>query len=143
MKLQEQLKNSYKVENALKDKLTNEEEQENLLRETCLSIANNLIANPKVKTVIDNKEYLLTMTIKQIPIKKIHVVNKDIITVPEDHIVILMADINKHKLTGGKYIPYTATSKIDKNYSLRDNIICTVEGLIRHITGLIKPEILE
>lgn len=141
--IQKQLENSYEVERALRNKLESEEEQEELLRETCLSIANSLMKTPKVRTNIDGRDYLLTMTIRPIPVKKMHIVTKDVIEIPEDHITILMADINKHKLTGGKYLPYTATGKVDKQYSVRDNIVAVVEGLVRHITGLIKPEILE
>lgn len=141
--IQNQIESSYEVERALREKLQTEEEQEELLRETCLSIANSLMKTPKVRTNIDGRDFLLTMTIKPMPVKKIHVVTKEVKEIPEDHILILMADINKHKLTGGKYLPYTATSKVDKRYSVRDNIVAAVEGLVRHVTGLIKPEILE
>lgn len=141
--IQKQIESSYEVERALREKLQTEEEQEELLRETCLSIANSLMKTPKVRTNIDGRDFLLTMTIKPMPVKKIHVVTKEVKEIPEDHILILMADINKHKLTGGKYLPYTATSKVDKRYSVRDNIVAAVEGLVRHVTGLIKPEILE
>lgn len=141
--LQQEIKKSYEVEKELMNELNSEIEQEALLRETCLSIANNLMKTPKVKTNIDGREYLIAMTIRKIPVKKMHVVTKEVIEVPEDHITIVMADINKHRLTGGKYIPYTATGKVDKNYSVRDNLVAVVEGLVRHITGLIKPEILE
>lgn len=141
--LQQEIKKSYEVEKELMNELNSEIEQEALLRETCLSIANNLMKTPKVKTNIDGRDYLIAMTIRKIPVKKMHVVTKEVIEVPEDHITIVMADINKHRLTGGKYIPYTATGKVDKNYSVRDNLVAVVEGLVRHITGLIKPEILE
>lgn len=141
--LQQEIKKSYEVEQELRNQLNNEIEQEALLKETCLSIANSLMKTPKVKTNIDGRDYLIAMTIRKIPVKKMHMVTKEVIEVPEDHITIVMADINKHKLTGGKYIPYTATGKVDKRYSVRDNLVAVVEGLVRHITGLIKPEILE
>lgn len=141
--LQKELENSYEVERALREKLQNEEEQEQLLRESCISIANSLMKTPKVRTNVDGRDFLITMAIRPLPVKKMHIVTKEVIEVNEDHITILMADINKHKLTGGKYIPYTATGKVDKQYSVRDNIATVVEGLLRHITGLIKPEILE
>lgn len=141
--LQKELENSYEVERALRQKIENEEEQEQLLRESCISIADSLMKTPKVRTNVDGRDFLITMAIRPLPVKKVHVVTRDVIEVKEDHITILMADINKHKLTGGKYIPYTATGKVDKQYSVRDNIVAVVEGLLRHITGLVKPEILE
>lgn len=141
--IQKEIEKSYKVEQALIDEIKSEEEQEQLLRESCISIAESLMKTPKVRTQVDGRDFLIAMTIRKIPVKKIHLVTKDIIEVPEDHISIVMADINKHKLTGGKYMPYTATGKVDKSYSVRDNLVTVIEGLLRHITGLIKPEILE
>lgn len=141
--IQKQIEQFDKAERELVKQIENEEEQEKLLRDTCLSIANSLMNTPKVKAVIDGREFLIAMTIREIPVKKMHVVSKEVIEVKEPHITLVMADINLHKITGGKYIPYTATGKIDKQYSVRDNIVAVTEGLVRHITGLIKPEILE
>ena len=141
--IQKQIEEFNKAERKLVNKIKNEEEQEKLLKDTCLSIANSLMNTPKVKAVIGGREFLLAMTIRDIPVKKVHVTTKDIIEVKEPHITLVAADTNLHKLTGGKYIPYTATGKIDKQYSVRDNIVAVAEGLVRHITGLIKPEILE
>lgn len=141
--LQKEIEKSYEVERELIKEIENEEEQEQLLRESCISIADSLMKTPKVRTNIEGRDFLIAMTIRPLPVKKIHVVTKEVIEVKEDHITILMADINKHKLTGGKYLPYTATGKVDKRYSVRDNIVAVVEGLLRHITGLVKPEILE
>lgn len=141
--LQKEIEKSYEVERELIKEIENEEEQEQLLRESCISIADSLMKTPKVRTNIEGRDFLIAMTIRPLPVKKVHVVTKEVIEVKEDHITILMADINKHKLTGGKYLPYTATGKVDKRYSVRDNIVAVVEGLLRHITGLVKPEILE
>lgn len=141
--IQKQIEQFDKAERELVKQIENEEEQEKLLRETCLSIANSLMNTPKVKAQIDGREFLIAITLRDLPVKKIHVVTREIIEVKEPHVTLVMADINLHKLSGGKYIPYTATGKIDKQYSLRDNIATVAEGLVRHITGLIKPEILE
>lgn len=141
--LQKEIEKSYEVERELIKEIENEEEQEQLLRESCISIADSLMKTPKVRTNIEGRDFLIAMTIRPLPVKKVHVVTKEVIEVKEDHITILMADINKHKLTGGKYLPYTATGKVDKRYSVRDNIVAVIEGLLRHITGLVKPEILE
>lgn len=141
--IQKQIEQFDKAERELVKQIENEEEQEKLLRETCLSIANSLMNTPKVKAQIDGREFLIAITLRDLPVKKIHVVTREVIEVNEPHITLVMADINLHKLSGGKYIPYTATGKIDKQYSLRDNIATVAEGLVRHITGLIKPEILE
>ena len=141
--LQKELENSYKVEKNLRDKLKNEIDAEEEVRQSAEAIANSLLSIPKVKAEIDGRPFLITMKIQPLLVKKIHVTNKDIIEVTEDHIILVIADINKYNLTGGKYLPFTAKGKVDKNYSLKDNIKTVVEGFIRHVTGLIKPEILE
>lgn len=141
--IQQELESSYKVEKVLRDKLKNELDAEEEVLKSAEAIANSLLSVPKVKAEIDGRPFLITMKIQPLLVKKIHVTNKDVIEVPEDHIILVIADINKYNLSGGKYMPFTAKGKVDKNYSLRDNIKTVVEGFIRHVTGLIKPEILE
>lgn len=141
--IQQELESSYKVEKVLRDKLKNELDAEEEVLKSAEAIANSLLSVPKVKAEIDGRAFLITMKIQPLLVKKIHVTNKDVIEVPEDHIILVIADINKYNLSGGKYMPFTAKGKVDKNYSLRDNIKTVVEGFIRHVTGLIKPEILE
>lgn len=143
LNIQKEIENSYKVEQNLKKKLDSELEREQEIIQASLSIAEGLIKTAKVRTQIDGREFSIAMKVQPIMVKKVHVTTKDVIEVPEDHIILIAADVSKYQLTGGKYIPFTAKAKVDKNYSLRDNVKTVVEGLIRHITGEIKPEILE
>lgn len=141
--LQKQIEKSYEVEQDLVKNLDSELADEERIFATSVSIAEGLIAKTKVHTLINDEPFSIAMKIVPIAVKKMHLVTKEIIEVPEDHIVLIAANVNKYKLTGGKYIPFTAKGKVDKNYSLKDNVKTVVEGLVRHITGNIKPEILE
>ena len=95
--LQKELENSYKVEKNLRDKLKNEIDAEEEVRQSAEAIANSLLSVPKGKAEIDGRPFLITMKIQPLLVKKIHVTNKDIIEVPEDHIILVIADINKYK----------------------------------------------
>lgn len=141
--LQKEIQKSFELEKELKKKLDKDIKSEEEILTASLSIAENLLHNSKVRAVIDGKQFLVTMKVQSIKVKKIHLVSKKTIDVPEDFIVLLFADINKYNLTGGKYLPFTAKAKIDKQYSMKDNIKTIVEAFIRNITGNIKPEMIE
>lgn len=61
----------------------------------------------------------------------------------ERQVILMAADKLKAEIMQKRYIP--ATVRADYNYNLtqKGNITVAVEGWIRHITGLIKPEMLE
>ena len=141
--LQKQIEESYKVEQELMKKLDSEIEQDEELEAAARSIAEGLVKSSKVRTMIGESEFSIAMKIQPRMVKKMHAVTKDVIEVPEDHIVLIAANVTKYNLVGGKYIPFTATAKVDKNYSLLDNTVAVVKGLLGHITGNIKPEVLE
>lgn len=58
-------------------------------------------------------------------------------------VIITAADEAKFKLLLSKYRPFIIESPIDKDYTVRQTLTAAVEGFIRHITGNIKPEILD
>lgn len=43
----------------------------------------------------------------------------------------------------GKYRPYTAEAEFNKEYTEEENLSFVIESLIRHISGLIRPEEIE
>lgn len=141
--IQKEIERSYDVEREIRKNIDKEVKTEEEILEASLAIADNLLNTPKVKAIIDERQYLITMRVQPMLVKKIHMKTKEVIEVPEDHIVLIIADIAKYNLSAGKYIPFTAKAQVDKDYSLRDNLKTVVEGFIRHITGNIKPEILE
>lgn len=131
------------MEKDMLNELDKEIKAEEEILQDSLAVADALMANPKVKVEIDGRAFLIAMKVVPKLVKKVHIVTKDIIEVPVDHIFLIIADIHKYNLTGGKYKPYTVEAAIDENYNMRDNLKTVVEGFIRHITGNIKPEILE
>lgn len=141
--IDKEIAKSYEVEKEMLKEIDKEVKAEEEILQDALAVADALMANPKVKVEIDGRAFMIAMKIVPKLVKKVHIVTKDIIEVPVDHIFLIIADINKFNLTGGKYKPYTVEGAIDENYNMRDNLKTVVEGFIRHITGNIKPEILE
>ena len=141
--IEKEIEKSYNIEKEMLKEIDKEIKAEEEIIQDSLAIADALMANSKVKVEIDGRAFMVAMKIVPKLVQKIHIVSKEIIEVPEDHIFLIIADINKYNLTGGKYKPYTVEGKIDHDYSMRDNLKTVIEGFIRHITGNIKPEILE
>lgn len=143
LNIAKQIEDSFKIEKELKSKMKSEIDAEEEVIQSSKAIADQLMHTPKVKAIVDGRQFLITMKVYPMLVKKINVNTKETIEVPEDHVVLFAADINKYNLSGGKYTPFKATGKVDKNYSLRDNVKTVVEGFIRHVTGIIRPEVLE
>lgn len=141
--LQKEIERYSDLERELTQNLDSELGKEEEILAASLSIAEGLIKSTKVRTEIEGDQFSIAMSIRPIMVKKMHITTKEVIEVPEDHIVLIAANVDKYRLTGGKYLPFTAKAKVDRSYSLLDNVKTVVEGLIRHITGNIKPEILE
>lgn len=143
LQIQKEIAKSYDVEKEMLKEIEKDIKADEEIVQDSLAIADALVANPKVKVEIDGRPFMVAMKIVPKLVKKMHLTTKEVIELPEDHIFLIIADINKYNLTGGKYKPFTAEGKIDQDYNLRDNVRTVVEGFIRHITGNIKPEILE
>ena len=139
----QEIANSYKVEKALTDKLNKEIKTEEEILKQSEVIAEALMNRSKLRTVVSEKDFYFTFKVQPILVKKRHKVTNEIKEIPIDHIVLIVADINKYNLSGGKYMPFVAKAEVDKNYSIKDNLKTVVEAFIRHLTGNIKPESLE
>lgn len=143
IELQSQLKKLSKMEKELTDELENEIKAEEEIEKQSESIAEMLIKKPKLRTIIDGKQFCITFKIQPILIKQRHVTTGEIKENPIDHIVLIIADVNKYALAGGKYMPFVTKAKIDKNYSLKDNLKASIKAFIGHITGRIEVGELE
>jgi hypothetical protein len=58
-------------------------------------------------------------------------------------IYMLAANMTKYRITPEKYVPFSISANVDEQYSLQDNLKAVAEGFVRHITGRIKPDMLE
>ncbi len=56
---------------------------------------------------------------------------------------MVVSDAAKYSRHGSKYKPYKVSGEIDQEYSLSENYTAVVEAFIRHVTGNIKPEMIE
>lgn len=59
-------------------------------------------------------------------------------------VIIIAANEIKFQIAGpGKYKPFIIESNLEADYTEQECIIAAIEGFIRHVTGNIKPEILD
>lgn len=68
---------------------------------------------------------------------------KSIVDASHNKVIITAANETKYKMMLEKYRPFIIEAEIDHNYSVRQTLTAAIEGFIRHITGNIKPEILD
>lgn len=141
--INKQIEESYKVEEALNKQIDQEIEEDREFEELCDLITTGIVTISKYKAKVDGKEFMFTMKVQPMMVEMFNVRTKKKETISREHIVLFAADINKFKLSGGKYIPFVAKSMIDKKYSLKDNARAVVKAMVGKITGNIKPEVLD
>lgn len=56
---------------------------------------------------------------------------------------LIVVDKARFELAGDKYKPLQIDAEFDDNYTVKGNLVATVEAWLRHITGTIKPEMIE
>ena len=100
------------------------------IREKSAYIGQLLMSSEKIKIEIDEKEFSIAYRI----IKKS---KKDIL-------LVVATNLFTYSIApAGKYKPYTILVEVDTEYSMQENVTAAIEAFIRHLTGKIKPEILE
>lgn len=141
--MDKKIKETYKVEQELKENLEKEIKTEEEIVSDSITLANELLNKGKTSIVIKKRLYSVVIKISEKQKKMQHRVTKDIKTFPVRYISLVAADVNKYKISNGKYIPYTISAEIDERYSLKDNLKVVTEAFIRHITGTIKASYME
>lgn len=143
MNIDKEIEKSYEVEKNLKDKLEKEIKTEEEIKKNSIDLADKLLKKRKAVITIDKKPYSLVMKINTINKKMFNKKTSTVEILPLDYISIIAADVNKYKLSRGKYIPFTISAEIDKRYSVKDNLKTVCEAFIRHVTGQIKAEYID
>lgn len=92
-------------------------------------IASHLIVSKTVRTEIDGRAFHFRYRVLNGPKSKV--------------IFMVAADIIKFELLQQKYKPFTISFEMDERYSEKDNLKTGVEAFIRHITGHIRPDVLD
>lgn len=102
-----------------------EEETEKHIVESAEEIASYLLMNEsnKAKAEVDGKVFVFGYRV-----------------ISDKKIFMLVANETKQKIAQDKYRPFTVTAEIEKEYTMKQNLIAMVEGFIRHITGKFKAE---
>jgi hypothetical protein len=61
----------------------------------------------------------------------------------QKQVILIAMDVVKAQIMEGKYIPCIVRVDFNPELTMKGNITAAVEGWVRHITGNIKPEMLE
>lgn len=123
----EQLK---RIQNELIKEIDTEAKIEAEIKDSAEYAASNLALGPKVNIDINGKPYMLAYKVIDRPNggRKIY---------------MLATNLTLYQIMPKKYVPYTINVDVDDNYSMKDNLKAAVEAFIRHVTGRIKPDVLE
>lgn len=124
------------IQRELMEQIDSEVELDKYIESQSDNIASQLFLNPdhNMTVSIDNAIYELGYRILQTQQSS------------SKYIFMLAANKNKQKFcenAGKQYMPFKINAEMDLNYSEKDNLKAATEALIRHITGNIKPELLE
>jgi len=125
------------IQDELMKQLDKEQMNEDEIEEKSEQVAKMLLKNPVVK--IDIAGQIFTLKYKIINSKKQEGKKSVDIRV----ILLIVANDAKVKLLGTKYIPFTANAEIIEHLSMEENLRGVVDAFIRHITGNVKPEVLD
>ena len=129
-----------KLEKELNDEINKELKDEEEIIHAIQDIVSSLIVYEKASAEINGRKYLIKTTVIETGQTVIDAQGKK----QSGRQVILMAmDVLKASIMPKQYSPCTV--RVDFNYDLtmKGNITAAVEGWVRHVTGTIKPEMLE
>ena len=142
-KYTQDLKALDKIEEEWNNKLNKEMKEEEEILSIIDNITSNLLISKRIKSQINDKTFVIAYSTIELPIKYYDSKSKTNKTRKVMHNVLTVIDIDKYKIAQGRYIPLTSKCEYDTTHDLKANIRVVVEGWIRHITGTIKPEMLE
>lgn len=129
-----------KLEKEMLDEMKKEQKDEDEIIHAIQDIVSSLMVFEKASAVINGTRYMVKVKIAEM---NGHVMDSKGNAVVHRQVVLMASDIVKAEIMSGRYFP--AIARVDYNYDLthKGNITAAVEGWVRHITGTVKPEMLE
>lgn len=128
-KIAKELEALDKLEKEWQEKMKQEEEKEEEIIRLRDVITDKLMNSSKIRISAFDKIFELAI-----------VVNANIKPARAKLIVV---DKARFEIAGSKYKPLQIDAEFDDNYTIKGNLVATVEAWLRHITGTIKPEMIE
>lgn len=143
--IQKQLEidNLNKAEVAWNEKLSKEIKSEDDIILMIEDISNNLLLNNKIRTTVNNKNFIVGCKVANLPEVIFDPITKARKQVLTKTTVLIITNEDRYKLLGQQYVPAMVKSDYDERYDAKANIRAAVEGWIRHATDTIKPEMLD
>lgn len=124
----------------LEGNLDKELKEEEEIIQAIEQIASSLAIYGKANTEINGIKYMVKASVSNTGRT---VLDSKGNKISEKQVVLIAANVVKASIMMGEYSPLIA--RVDFNYDLttKGNLIAAVEGWVRHITGTIKPEMVE
>lgn len=138
---EKQLKALDKIEQHWNNKIDNQIKNEEEIESIIDSLSATLYLNQRTKTKINEREYVIACSVKEVP-EKIKTKNGFEMKKVKQ-VILIVTDKMKYEMLPNQYAPAIVRSDYDHNYDIKANIRAAVEGWVRHITGTIRPEMLE
>lgn len=138
---EKQLQMLDKIEEHWNNKIDKEIKSEEEIETMVDVISANLYLNQRFKSQINERDYIIACSIKEIP-QSIKTKN-GLKSIMVKQVILVITDRLKYEMFPNNYTPTIIRSDYDKDYDVKANIRAAVNGWVRHITGTIKPEMLE
>lgn len=129
-----------KIQKEMLDEIDNGIKKNEEIVHAVQDIVSSLIVYSKASAEINAKKYMVKTTISETGQMVLDAKGNKVAL---RQIVLIAMDVVKASIMTGRYTPCIV--RVDYNYDLtmKGNITAAVEGWVRHITGTIKPEMLE
>lgn len=138
---EKQLKMLDKIEEHWNKKIDKEIKSEEEIESMVDSISASLYLNQRSTAQINERDYIIACSIKEIPQS---IKTKDgLKSIMVKQVILVITDRLKYEMFPNNYTPAIVRSDFDRDYDVKANIRAAVNGWVRHITGTIKPEMLE
>lgn len=138
---EKELKTLNEIEKHWNDKIDKEIKSEEEIESIVDSISASLYLNQRTSTFLNERNYIIACKIKELPqtIKTKNGTQSILLK----QVILVITDKLKYEMFPNNYTPTIVRSDYDKDYDVKANIRAAVNGWVRHITGTIKPEMLE
>lgn len=143
VKLNQELKKLDEMEKTWLDKIDGEIKSEEEINSAIEDITQNLFLYSKTRAVINEKNFIIGCKIGVIPMPTVDPETGEKKGVPTKLVTLIVNDESKYKLLQQRYLPAMIRAEYDERYDVRANIRVAVEGWVRHVTGTIKPEMID
>lgn len=137
------LKQLKEVEDAWKEKIEKEIKTDDEILTIIESITNALYVEGKTRAIINDTNFIIGSKVAHLPIAVIDPETKERKVCTQKTTILIITNETRYELLRERYLPITVKADYDERYDSKANLRTAVDGWVRHVTGTIKPEMIE